>query len=112
MAKRGFPNMGGFNINQLQKQAKKMQEVIERIQEEIKNKEIEVTAGGGAIKVVINGNKELKSIEISPDVVDKDDIETLQDLILACVNEAIRKIEKISEEEMSKVTGMNLPGLF
>ncbi|MEZ0538002.1 YbaB/EbfC family nucleoid-associated protein [Caldicellulosiruptoraceae bacterium PP1] len=112
MSKRGFPGMGGFNINQLQKQAKKIQEEIEKTQQELESKELEVTAGGGAVKVVITGKKELKSIEISPDVVDKDDIETLQDLILACVNEAIRKVEKMVEEEMGKVTGMGLPGLF
>jgi len=113
MAKNRFPGMGGgFNINQIQKQAKKMQEEIEKLQEELNQKELEITAGGGAVKVVINGKKEIKSIQISPEVVDPDDIETLQDLILACVNEAIRRVEKMVEEEMQKVAGFGLPGLF
>ncbi|AZT90675.1 YbaB/EbfC family nucleoid-associated protein [Caldicellulosiruptor changbaiensis] len=113
MAKNRFPGLGGgFNINQLQKQAKKMQEEIEKLQEELNQREVEATAGGGAVKVVINGKKEIKSIEISPEVVDPDDIETLQDLIVACVNEAIRKVEKMIEEEMQKVAGFGFPGLF
>ena len=113
MAKNKFPGFGGgFNINQLQKQAKKMQEEIEKLQEELNQREIEVSSGGGAVKVVINGKKEIKSIQILPEVVDPEDVETLQDLIVACVNEAIRKVDKMVEEEMQKVTGFGIPGLF
>lgn len=113
MAKNRFPGLGGgFNINQLQKQAKKMQEEIEKLHEELNQREIEVSSGGGAVKVVINGKKEIKSIQILPEVVDPEDVETLQDLIVACVNEAIRKVDKMVEEEMQKVTGFGIPGLF
>ena len=94
MSKRGgFPGMGGFggmNINQLMKEAKKMQADMEKSQEELASKEFEATAGGGAVSVKVTGNKELKEIIIKKDVVDPEDVEMLQDFILTSVNEALR----------------------
>ena len=98
MSKRGgFPGMGGFggmNINQLMKEAKKMQADIEKSQTELQAKEFDATAGGGAVSVKVTGSKEIKEITIKKDVVDPDDVEMLQDLILTCVNEALRKVVK------------------
>ncbi len=105
----GFP--GGMNMNNLMKQAQKMQKQMQDMQEELENKEYEVTSGGGAVKVKISGKKEIKSIEISPDVIDPDDAEMLQDLILTAVNEAIRQAEEAASAQMGKITGgINLPG--
>ena len=114
MSKRGgFPGgMGGFggmNINQLMKEAKKMQADIERSQEELQAKEFEATAGGGAISVKVSGSKEIKEIKISKDVVDPDDVEMLQDLIITCVNEALRKVDSAHAASMGK---FNIPGMF
>ncbi len=114
MSKRGgFPGgMGGFggmNIGQLMKEAKKMQADLEKSQEELSIKEFEATAGGGAITVVVSGEKKLKSITIKPDVVDPDDVEMLQDLILTCVNEALRKVDSAQADQMGKY---NIPGLM
>ena len=94
MSKRGgFPGgMGGFggmNMNNLMKQAKKMQEEMQKSQEELSSKEFDSTAGGGAISVKVTGEKVIKEIKIKPDVVDPDDVEMLEDLILTCVNEAL-----------------------
>ncbi|SHK41676.1 hypothetical protein SAMN02745883_02003 [Caminicella sporogenes DSM 14501] len=101
------------NMNNMLKQVQKMQKQIEKIQSEIEERELEVTAGGGAITVKINGKKELLDIKIDPDVVDPDDVEMLQDLIVAAVNEAMRKVEEMAAKEMNKVTGgINIPGLF
>jgi DNA-binding YbaB/EbfC family protein len=110
----GMPGMpGGGNMQQLMKQAQKMQRQMADMQSSLDEKEFEVTAGGGAIKIVINGKKELKSIEIDKDVIDPDDAEMLQDLILSAVNESIRKADEAVNGEMSKITGgMNLPGMF
>ncbi|AEF16110.1 MULTISPECIES: YbaB/EbfC family nucleoid-associated protein [Thermoanaerobacterium] len=111
MAKGGFP--GGFNMNNMIKQAQQMQEQMKKMQEELENKTVEESAGGGAVKVVANGRKELISIKIDPDVVDKDDVEMLEDLVLAAVNQALRSAEKMIAEEMGKITGgFNIPGLF
>ncbi|KHO61541.1 MULTISPECIES: YbaB/EbfC family nucleoid-associated protein [Thermoanaerobacter] len=111
MAKGGFP--GGFNINNMIKQAQQMQEEMKRVQEELVQKTVEATAGGGMVKVVANGRKELVSIEINPDVVDKEDVETLEDLVLAAVNQALRNAEEMIASEMAKITGgLNIPGLF
>ena len=105
----GMPGMGG-NMQQLMRQAQKMQENVQRVQEEVGNRELEYSAGGGAVKVVIYGRKELKSIEIAPECVDPDDIEMLQDLVVAAVNGAIALAEETMTSEMSKVTGgMSLP---
>lgn len=113
MGKRGgFPGMGGFggmNINQLMKEAKKMQADIEKSQEELQSKEFEATAGGGAISVKVGGNKEIKEINISKDVVDPDDVEMLQDLIITCINEALRKVDSAQNMAMGK---FNIPGMM
>ena len=112
MARGKMPGMPG-NMNNMMKQVQKMQKDMEKIQEEVEKKEIEVSAGGGAINVKVNGKKELIDIQIKPEVVDPDDVEMLQDLIVAAVNEALRKAEEMAAKEMGKVTGgMNIPGLF
>lgn len=109
MAKGGFPNMGGMNMQQMMKQAQKMQVDMLRAQEELGAKEITAQAGGGMVKATVYGRKELKSIEINPACVDSDDIEMLQDLITAAVNEALRMADDVMNAEMGKVTGgMNL----
>jgi DNA-binding YbaB/EbfC family protein len=109
----GFPGFGG-NINNLLKQAQKMQKDMEKVQEDVHQKTVEVTAGGGAITVVVSGKKELVKIDIKPEVVDPEDVEMLQDLIIASVNEAIRKADEMVNAEMSKVAGglNGFPGLF
>ena len=117
MAKGGFPKgmggMGGGNMNQMLKQAKKMQEQMLKMQEEMEEKTHEASAGGGAVVVKVSGKKELKDIIIKPEVVDPDDVEMLQDLILAAVNEGMRMADESSASEMSKLTGgLNIPGLF
>ena len=113
MAKRGgFPGMGGFggmNINQLMKEAKKMQSDMEKSQEELATKEFEATAGGGAVYVKVSGNKEIKEIKIKQEVVDPDDVEMLQDLILTSVNEALRKVDSEQAQALGKY---NIPGLM
>ncbi|HEX3028515.1 MAG TPA: YbaB/EbfC family nucleoid-associated protein [Clostridia bacterium] len=115
MAKGGFSGFGGGgNMANLMKQAQKMQKDMEKMQEELQDKTVEATAGGGAITVVVSGKKELKEITIKPEVVDPDDVEMLQDLILAAVNEAIRKADEMVNGEMGKITGGlgGMPGLF
>ncbi|MFV0518971.1 MAG: YbaB/EbfC family nucleoid-associated protein [Lachnospirales bacterium] len=113
---RGAPGMpGGMNMNNLMKQAQKMQQQMEEAQASLAERELEVTSGGGAVKVKINGKKEVLEINISPDVVDPDDIEMLQDLVLTAVNEAIRQIEELANNEMGRITGgagAGLGGLF
>ena len=96
------------------KQAQKMQEDMAEKQAELEEREYDVAAGGGVVNVKINGKKEILSVKIDPEVVDPDDVETLEDLIVAAVNEGIKKVEAISAEEMQKITGgMNLPaGMF
>ena len=90
-----------------------MQEDMENLQAELDEKEHEISAGGGAVKVKIKGNREMLSLELSEDVVDPDDIETLQDLVIAAVNEAIKTVDKHNSEAMNKVTaGLNVPGLI
>ena len=114
MAK-GFPGrMGGMgNMNQMIKQAQKTQEQMLKMQEEMETKTFTADAGGGAVSATVNGKKELLDIVLKEEVVDPDDIEMLQDLILAAVNEAMRKAEKDSEAQMGSLTGgMNIPGLF
>ena len=114
MSKRGgFPGgMGGFggmNINQLMKEAKKMQADMEKSQEELAAKEFEASAGGGAVTAKVSGNKEIKEIIIKKDVVDPDDVEMLQDLIITCVNEALRKVDSAQAAQLGKY---NIPGLM
>ena len=94
-------------------QIQAMQQMMEKAQADIEAKEVEASAGGGAVSVKVNGKKELVSIALKPEVVDPDDIEMLQDLIIAAVNEGMRQISEISENEMGKVTGgLGIPGLF
>lgn len=101
------------NMNSVLKQAQKMQEEMERIQQETEEENIEATSGGGAVRVIVNGKKELVEIKLDPDAVDPEDVETLEDLIMAAVNEAVKKAEDMMEERMSAVTGgLNIPGLF
>ena len=115
MAKRGgFPGgaMPG-NMNNLMKQAQRMQRQMEEGQKELETKEFTAKAGGGAVEVVLSGKKTIKSLTLKPEIVDKDDIEMLQDLVISAVNEAINNIEQTTEDEMSKITGgVSLPGLF
>ncbi|GFI62585.1 nucleoid-associated protein [Clostridiales bacterium] len=111
MAK-GFGGMGGMNMNALMKQAQKMQKQMEETQAALAEQVIETTAGGGAIKVSITGKKELKSISISPDVVDPDDVEMLEDLILSAMNEALRQADEAANGAMSKIAGGNLGGML
>ena len=114
MSKRGgFPGMGGFggmNLNQLMKEAKKMQSDVEKSQEELAAKEFEASAGGEAVKVKVSGSKQIKEIKLKPDVLDPDDVEMLEDLIIAATNVALRKCEEESQAQMSKITG-GLSGL-
>ena len=114
MSKRGgFPGgMGGFggmNLNNIMKQAKQMQADITKEQEELSSKDFTASSGGGAIEVTVSGAKILKNIKIKPDVIDPDDVEMLQDLILSCVNEALRQVDAASASAMSK---FNIPGLM
>ena len=107
--------MGGGpqNMNQIIKQAQKMQEEMKAKQEELEQQEFKTTSGGGMVEVTITGKKEIKDISIKPEIVNPEDIEMLQDMIMAAVNEAIRKVEDISNSEMEKITGaLNIPGVF
>ncbi|HWR20034.1 MAG TPA: YbaB/EbfC family nucleoid-associated protein [Clostridia bacterium] len=109
MQRGGFPGMGGGNMQQLMKQAQKMQQDMARMQEELNAREFSASAGGGMVKATVYGKKELKSIEIDKACVDPDDVEMLQDLVLSAVNEAIRLADETVGAEMSKLTGgMNL----
>ena len=114
MAKRGgFPGgMGGFggmNMNQLMKEAKKMQADMEKSQEELVARDFEATAGGGAIQVKVSGDKQIKEIKLNKDIVDPDDVEMLQDLIITCVNEALRKVDSAQTAQFGRY---NIPGLM
>ncbi len=101
------------NVNSMLKQAQKMQEEMEKIQQETEAEVVSTTAGGGAVKVEINGKKEILSIKIDPDAVDPDDVETLEDMIMAAVNDGIKKADEIMSERMGALTGgLNIPGLF
>ena len=103
----------GINIQKMMKQAQKMQNDIARVQEELKQIEVEGSSGGGMIKVTANGAQEILSISINPEVVDANDVEMLEDLILAAIKEAIAAAQELAANEMSKVTGgINMPGLF
>jgi DNA-binding YbaB/EbfC family protein len=109
MQRGGFPGMGGGNMQQLMKQAQKMQQDMARMQEELNAREFTASAGGGMVKATVFGKKELKSIEIDKACVDPDDVEMLQDLVLSAVNEAIRLADETVSAEMNKLTGgMNL----
>lgn len=109
-----YPKGGGAqNMNSMMKQVQKMQEDMAALQEELESREYEVSAGGGMVSVKINGKREIVGIDIKPEIVDPDDIETLSDVIVAAVNEAIKKVDSTSESEMSKITGgLSVPGMF
>ncbi len=99
------------NFNTIMKQAKKMQEKMAKLQQELETKTVEAQAGGGMVSVVVNGKYEIVSLKIEKDVVNPEDIEMLQDLIAAAVNEGIRKAQEMSASEMGKITGgLNIPG--
>ncbi|MGI6050726.1 MAG: YbaB/EbfC family nucleoid-associated protein [Acetivibrionales bacterium] len=117
MAKRGFPRgMGGMggNMSNLMKQAQKMQQDMAKAQEELASKTVEATVGGGAVRVVATGEKEIREIHISKEAVDPDDIEMLEDMILTAVNEAMRQADEMAKNMMGGLTGGlgNIPGLF
>ncbi len=112
MAKGGFPG-GMGNMNNIMKQAQKMQQEMQKMQEELAEKTVEASVGGGMVSVTANGKKELLELSIQREVVDPDDVEMLQDLILAAVNEVMRKADEMTQSEMAQITGgMNIPGLF
>ena len=104
---------GAQNMQAVIRQAQKMKEDMAAKQEELDAREYEIKAGGGVVTVTINGKKEIQAIEIAPELVDPDDIETLQDILVAGVNEAIKRVEETNATEMEKVTGhLDMPGLF
>jgi|LSQX01.2.fsa_nt_gb DNA-binding YbaB/EbfC family protein len=105
------PGMGGGSMSKMLKQAKQMQEQIAKLQEELEKREIESSSGGGAITIKITGKQEVIALKINPDVIDLDDIELLEDIIMAAVNEGIRKSQEMVSSEMAKITGgMKIPG--
>jgi len=109
----GFGGFGGGNMNQMLKQVKKMQEQMLKAQEELANKTVEGSAGGGAVTVTANGHKKILSVVIKPEAVDPDDVEMLQDLVLTAVNDALEKADQLANQDLGKLTGgLNLPGLF
>ena len=107
---------GGMAMTGLQgmlKKVQKLQSEMPTLQEELKEREVEGTAGGEAVKAVVNGNKNLVSLTLSPDAVDPEDVEMLQDLIVTAVNDAMKKVDEMTEKELGKVTGgLKLPGMF
>lgn len=107
------PKTGGMgNMQKQMQQMQQMQRKMEELQQEIDEMETTATSGGGAVTVTVTGKKEVKSIEIKPEVVDPDDIEMLQDLLMVATNEALRQMEEISQNEMNKLTGsLGIPGL-
>ena len=114
MAKGGFRGMpGGMNQAAMIKQAQKMQQEMLRMQEEMENKTYSATAGGGMVKAEVNGKHEVVSLEINPEAVDPDDVEMLQDMVIAAVNEAMRAADADAASNMSRLTGgLNLGGMF
>ncbi len=114
MAKGGFRGMpGGMNQAAMIKQAQKMQQEMLRMQEEMENKTFSATSGGGMVKATVNGKHELMNLEIDPEAVDPDDVDMLQDMVIAAVNEAMRAADADSANNMSRLTGgLNLGGLF
>lgn len=104
---------GPQNMQAMIKQAQKMQEDMENLKAELDEREYDISAGGGAVAVKINGKKEILSIDIKPEIVDPDDVETLSDILVAAVNEAIKRVETTNEAEMQKITGnLGMQGLF
>lgn len=108
-----YPKNGPQNMNSMMKQVQKMQEDMAALQEDLEMREYDVSAGGGMVSVKINGKREIVGLDIKPEIVDPDDIETLSDIIIAAVNEAIKKVDSTSESEMAKITGgISVPGMF
>lgn len=106
-------NPGMANMQGMMKKVQKMQQEMLKLQEDLKNRTVEATAGGGAVTVVVTGRKTIEKITIAPSAVDPDDVEMLEDLVTTAVNEAMRKVEEMTEREMGKLTGgMKLPGMF
>lgn len=113
MSKRGgFPGMGGFggmNINNLMKEAKKMQADLEKNQQELAEKEFEASAGGNAVSVKVNGQKQILDLKLQKEVVDPEDVEMLQDLIVTCINQAFKQVDDAQAASMGK---FNIPGIM
>ena len=106
MAKRGgFPGMGGANMQQLMRQAQKMQQDMEKAQQELAASTVEATSGGGMVTCVVTGERKIQSITIKPEAVDPDDVEMLEDLVVAAVNEAMNKVDALANEKMGRFTG-------
>ena len=110
---RGFQGMPGGNMQALARQAQKMQQKMMEMQAELEAREYEATAGGGVVTAKVNGKKELLALTIKPEAVDPDDVEMLEDTVMAAINEALRTASETTDKEMSKLTGgMSIPGLF
>ena len=114
MAKPRIPmGMGGANMNNMIKQAQKMQQNMLKMQEEMEQQEFEASAGGGAVTVKMSGKKELTAVSIKPEVLDPDDVEMLEDLVLTAVNDVLAQVDSANASKMSAITGgFNLPGMF
>ena len=110
---KGYGSGGANNIQQLARQAQKLQDDMEAASKELETQEYEAAAGGGAVKVTVTGKMELTKVEISPEVVDPEDVEMLSDLVMAAANEAIRAAAKEKEDKMETISGgLNIPGMF
>jgi len=108
----GFKGMGG-NMNQMLKQAQKMQEDMAKMQAELQTKTVDASSGGGMVQVVVSGKMELVELKIKPEAVDPEDVEMLEDMIKAALNEGLRKAQEMTSNEMGKLTGgLKIPGLF
>lgn len=106
-------NPGMANMQGMMKKVQKMQQDMLKMQEELKNRTVEATAGGGAVTVVVTGRKTVENVTIAPSAVDPEDVEMLEDLVTTAINEAMRKVDEMTEKEMGKITGgMKLPGMF
>ena len=104
--------MAGVNMQEMMKQARKMQEQLAQAQENMKDVTVDASAGGGMVKATVNGDLELVSIQIDPDALDPEDVDLLQDMIVAAVNEAIRGVSEVASKQMSSITGgLNIPGM-
>ena len=111
MARGGFPGIPGGNMQQLMRQAQKMQQQMLQLQQELDEREYEGTAGGGAVTCKVSGKRQLLTLNIQPDAVDPDDVEMLQDMVIAAVNDALKKGEDTREAEMGKISG-GMGGMF
>lgn len=106
-------NPGMANMQGMMKKVQKMQQDMLKMQEELKKRTVEATAGGGAVTVVVTGRKTVEKVTIAPSAVDPEDVEMLEDLVTTAINEAMRKVDEMTEKEMDKITGgMKLPGMF